>query len=129
MKKRIFTIFGLTAVCVGAILIASSIDITGGTSVYARTNGSETYFTGSPGDLVFNGQACDACHSGSAVNSGPGTFAITSTIPGTGYVAGNTYTINYGATGTGTPVKIGCEIIKIYSFCDMFNRTTFVHIT
>ncbi len=106
MKKRIFTIFGLTIVCVAAIFVASTIDTLGGTSVYAYSSGSPGQMTNSPLD----GDNCVSCHSSFALNSGAGTFLITSNIPGTGYVPGTTYTVTAAATGTGTSVKIGFEV-------------------
>ena len=60
--------------------------------------------TGSPGgktDSPLDGQNCTGCHSGT-INSGTGTAAITSDIPISGYVPGNTYTI------TLTGVKANC---------------------
>ena len=60
--------------------------------------------TGSPGgktDSPLDGQNCTGCHSGT-INSGTGTAAITSDIPISGYVIGNTYTI------TLTGVKANC---------------------
>lgn len=49
-------------------------------------------YTGSPGD---NGMTCASCHSGSPVTSAPG--ALTSNIPASGYVPGQTYTITLTA--------------------------------
>ncbi|OFY99252.1 MAG: hypothetical protein A3K10_00040 [Bacteroidetes bacterium RIFCSPLOWO2_12_FULL_31_6] len=106
MKKRIFTILGLTIVCAGAIIIASSIDTIGGTSAYAYTSGSPGQMTDSPLD----GDNCVSCHSTFALNSGAGTFIITSNIPGSGYIPGTNYTVTAAATGTGSSVKIGFEV-------------------
>jgi hypothetical protein len=50
-------------------------------------------YTGSPGDFT---QTCATCHSGSPVTVAAN--AITSTIPATGYVPGQTYTITLTAT-------------------------------
>jgi hypothetical protein len=102
MKKRIFTIFGLSLICVAVIFIASTIDTLGGTSVYAYTSGSPGQVTGSPMD----GADCTDCHSGTAGN---GTVSITSNIPGSGYVPGNTYQVTAAVIGTSS-AKIGFEV-------------------
>ncbi len=70
--------------------------------VEAYTSGAPISRTGSPGD----GASCTSCHSGV-----PTTLAgmITSNIPGTGYMPGNTYTIT--ATITVASInKFGFEI-------------------
>lgn len=67
------------------------------------TSGSPGGYTGSPGDGNTN---CTDCHGGTAINQ---TGWITSNIPQTGYIAGQTYTIT--ATGTLTAAtKAGFEI-------------------
>jgi len=106
MKKRIFTIFGLTIICVTAIFIAASIDTIGGTSVYAYSSGSPGQMTNSPLD----GDNCVSCHSSFALNSGTGTFVVTSNIPGTGYIPGNIYQITVAVASAGTSTKIGFEV-------------------
>lgn len=53
-------------------------------------------FNGSPGGKTnspLDGSNCTMCHSGT-VNSGQGSFNISSDIPSTGYVPGETYTIS-----------------------------------
>ncbi|MFN8310895.1 MAG: T9SS type A sorting domain-containing protein [Chitinophagales bacterium] len=53
--------------------------------------------TGSPGE-----QTCvNGCHSSFALNSGPGSVAITSNIPVDGYRADSTYTMNVTITQSG----------------------------
>ena len=58
----------------------------------SNQNGSPGGKTGSVGD----GQTCISCHSG-AWNSGSGTASVTSNIPVSGYVPGNTYTVTMTA--------------------------------
>jgi hypothetical protein len=67
-----------------------------------RTTGSPGAKTGSPGD----GSDCTSCHAGAAQNA---TDWVSTTIPGTGYVAGTTYTITATATHTGA-AKFGFEL-------------------
>ena len=67
-----------------------------------RTSGSPGGKTGSPGD----GSDCTSCHAGSAQNA---NNWISTTIPGTGYVAGSTYTITATATHSGA-AKYGFEL-------------------
>jgi len=76
-------------------------------SGYSNRAGAPIGRTGSPFDN--GGIACSAsgCHTGFAVT--PVTGWITSNIPGTGYVTGNTYTITATATFTGL-VRYGFEI-------------------
>lgn len=61
-------------------------------SVNARINGSNigANYSG------ITGTTCNTsgCHTGGAVNSGPGSVSITHDIPGTGYIAGTQYSIN-----------------------------------
>lgn len=67
------------------------------------SNGSPGGRTGSPGDNLNN---CTGCHSGTAQTA---SSWITTNIPASGYVAGETYTIT--ATGTHTGVgKFGFEL-------------------
>ena len=69
---------------------------------HGSTNGAPAGRTGSPGD-VFN---CTSCHSGT-----PSTVAglITSTIPLTGYLPGQTYTLTGNITSIGK-TKFGFQI-------------------
>jgi hypothetical protein len=66
------------------------------------SNGSPGGRTGSPGD----NNNCTACHSGTPQSA---TGWITSDIPASGYVAGETYTITATGTHTGV-VKFGFEL-------------------
>ena len=53
------------------------------------------YVSGSPGGKTnspLDGNTCNGCHAGN-LNSGPGSFNISSDIPINGYVPGETYTI------------------------------------
>ena len=65
-----------------------------GPVAFGHSNGAPSGYTGSPGD----GHSCTSCHGGSA---SPVTGYITTNIPGTGYVAGNNYTITVSFTGSG----------------------------
>ncbi len=89
-----------------------------------NSGGSPGAKTGSPGDM---GNDCTQCHGGTA------SFQagwITSSIPGSGYVPGNTYTLT--ATGTHTQVSMfGFELTaedslnnKIGSFAITNNQET-----
>lgn len=82
MKKK-YTVFGWILLAGFFILFTAGIKYTGG-SPGART--------GSPGD---NSMSCTQCHSGTALNS---EDWITSNIPASGYVPGQTYTITLNAT-------------------------------
>lgn len=87
MKKVIFTIlFGITAL----ILLQSF-----GTAGLGKKDGTEPGYTGSPGDSLKN---CTVCHGGSAT---PVDGWITSNIPNTGYIPGNTYLITASNTTIG----------------------------
>ena len=80
------------------------IPITIALAIFFYPTTSNSNGTGSPGgktDSPLDGQNCTGCHSGT-INSGTGTAAITSDIPISGYVPGNTYTI------TLTGVKANC---------------------
>lgn len=79
MKKVIFTIiFGISTL----ILLESF-----GNAGLGKIDGTEPGFTGSPGDSLKN---CTKCHGGSAYSV---AGWITSNIPSSGYIPGNTYTI------------------------------------
>lgn len=61
-------------------------------ALFASSNGSPGGRSGSPGD---NNQTCTACHSGTAVNQ---TGWISTNIPASGYVAGQTYQLTLNGT-------------------------------
>jgi hypothetical protein len=95
MKKYIYSIF---FVLIGIIVLQSF-----GPAKLMKKDGAAPGYTGSPGDSLKN---CTACHGGTAKNV---AGWITSNIPATGYVAGQTYTItttNTEAEGT----RYGFEI-------------------
>jgi len=58
-------------------------------------NGAPAGYTGSPGD----GQDCTACHGGDASNV---SNWITSNIPSSGYLPGQTYNVTVTVTGSGS---------------------------
>jgi hypothetical protein len=91
MKKPILYIFGAMA----TLLLFAGFEM-------FYPTGAPAGYTGSPGD----GQNCTACHGGTATTS---TGWITSNIPGTGYVPGQTYqiTATNNLTGSG---KYGFEV-------------------
>ena len=74
-KKFLFPLFFITIFTIGIHHALSS------------SSGAPDGFTGSPGD----GQICVLCHQGPPPT--PISNAITSTVPGTGYIPGNTYTV------------------------------------
>lgn len=82
---------------IGSLCINESLP-----TAHGSTNGAPAGRTGSPGD-VFN---CTACHSGSATTV---AGLITSNIPATGYVPGQTYTITGSITSIGK-TKFGFQI-------------------
>lgn len=91
MKKPLLYIFGAMA----TLLLFAGFEM-------FYPTGAPAGYTGSPGD----GQNCTACHGGTATTS---TGWITSTIPPTGYVPGQTYqiTATNNLTGSG---KYGFEV-------------------
>jgi len=106
MKKNILTSIGLTAFFAIGIVILNVVSDSGTTSVYANTGGSPfAGLSNSPGDA----NSCIQCHNTFTINSGPGASAITSTIPATGYVPGDTYTITGTVSETGVN-KFGFEM-------------------
>jgi len=75
---------------------------------YTNVSGAPAGRAASPFD--FGGLACNAsgCHTGFPLTSRPGW--ITSTIPGSGYVPGQTYTITATAVSSPNRVRFGFEI-------------------
>lgn len=62
------------------------------TNLTAKNSGASlnSNYSGVNGGVTCN---TSGCHSGAAVNSGPGSVVITTDIPAGGYVGGNTYTV------------------------------------
>ena len=58
--------------------------------IISRSGGAPDGRTGAPGDMTCQ----NGCHNSFDLNSGPGSTNITSNIPETGYISGETYTIN-----------------------------------
>lgn len=85
--KTIFTLLSASAV---VFLMASF----GGSENSDYPGGSPAGYSGSPGD----GRNCTSCHGGTAATE---TGLITSDIPATGYVPGETYIITASVTGSG----------------------------
>lgn len=87
------------------LLLISAIMIVVAMSAYESfyPTGAPAGYTGSPGD----GQNCTSCHGGTATTS-PGW--ITSDIPGSGYVPGETYQITATNSLTGDGKKYGFEV-------------------
>lgn len=96
MKKTI-TLVSLSLVT-GLVLLDAT-----GNKVISNTSGSPAAHTGSPAD----GMNCTMCHGGSA--SASSTQLITSNIPASGYVPGQTYTIT-AAVGQQGISKYGFQI-------------------
>ncbi|MCX6286609.1 MAG: T9SS type A sorting domain-containing protein [Bacteroidetes bacterium] len=67
----------------------------GPSAVFGHSSGSPSGRTGSPGDVL---TCTNSCHGGTASTV---TGFITTNIPGSGYVAGNTYNITVSFTGSG----------------------------
>ena len=87
MKKFIFFLI----IAFVSLIILQSFGVSG----LGKRDGTEPGYTGSPGDTLKN---CTVCHGGSATNV---SGWITSTIPPTGYVPGNTYLITATNTSIG----------------------------
>ncbi len=87
------------------LLLISAIMIVVAMSAYESfyPTGAPAGYTGSPGD----GHNCTSCHGGTASTS-PGW--ITSDIPGSGYVPGETYQITATNSLTGDGKKYGFEV-------------------
>jgi hypothetical protein len=79
------------------LLSALLISMLSGNQVISDDNGAPAMVTGSPAD----GQTCNKsnCHTGNPVTPTPGL--ITSNIPASGYIPGNTYTISATLTQAG----------------------------
>jgi len=85
MKKNFYPV-------ISALLILFWMACT--TVVFGHASGAPAGATGSPGD----GHSCTSCHGGTAT-AVSGYFSTN--IPGSGYVAGNTYTITVSFSGSG----------------------------
>ena len=84
------------------VIVSFTIDLSSRSGqINANTNGAPNAKTGSPGD----GGNCTNCHNSTAITT-PGL--ITSNIPASGYIPGQTYTIT--ATVTGVSTKFGMQI-------------------
>lgn len=98
-----------TSVTVFALLITVSILIMQSFNQQAFTNvsGAPAARAGSPfeGNFTCN---ISGCHTGFPLGSRPGW--ITSNIPGSGYVAGQTYTISAAAISSSSCLRFGFEI-------------------
>lgn len=90
----------ISAIAIAAI--SSIVFIEFSSSAGANSSGSPIAKTGSPGD----GGNCTQCHGGTATTQ---AGLITSNVPVTGYVAGQTYTIT-GAITTNGRTKFGFQI-------------------
>lgn len=97
MKIKTKIALAITALAVGSIFIVKFSSSAG-----ANATGAPTSNTGSPGD----GTNCTSCHTGSASSQ---AGLITSTIPMTGYVPGQTYTIT-GSITTSGKTKFGFQV-------------------
>lgn len=85
------------------LLVLAVAGFTVFTAELSSSNGSPGGRTGSPGD---GGATCTQCHGGSA---NPQTGWISTNIPVTGYVPGQTYTITASGTHTGVS-RFGFEV-------------------
>lgn len=94
-KKLLFTFLGLG-------IFAGSLSLMHPTA--AENNGSPGGYTGSPND-----DNCTDCHNGSAPVLNSPKPSLTTTIPGSGWVSGQTYSFTVSITGSTN--KHGFEII------------------
>lgn len=97
MKIKTKVITAMAIIAVSSVFIIEFSSPAGANAV-----GAPASMTGSPGD----GNNCTSCHSGTATTQ---TGLITSDIPMTGYVPGQTYTITGSITATGK-TKFGFQI-------------------
>jgi hypothetical protein len=86
MRKFVICIF----IAIGMVIVLESFN----TTPFGKRDGTEPGYTGSPGDSLKN---CTVCHGGTPLNV---EGWITSTVPATGFVPGQRYTI----TATNTEV-------------------------
>lgn len=104
MKKFYVTAFLLTAT-VAHLVSPTRVDAyPNGSNFLANYSGSSNVTCNTSG-----------CHTGAAVNSGPGDVTIVTDIPGTGYVAGQTYSIQVTVSSGGSNgVKYGfaCAAVR-----------------
>lgn len=89
-------------ICIIAAFITFSYNTQ---DVHGWRSGAPSGRTGSPGD----GANCTGCHNTNAAISGSANAEITSTIPATGYIPGQTYTVTATVSGNGL-VRFGFEI-------------------
>lgn len=70
------------------------------TNLTAKNSGASlnSNYSGVNGGVTCN---TSGCHSGAAVNSGPGSVSISTDIPGSGYVGGNTYSVSVTVSAGG----------------------------
>ncbi len=85
MKKNLFLLFSVAAIISSGILFSTK-------TIMGDTSGPSAGKCGAPSDNFTN---CTSCHNGTATST---TGWITSNIPASGYIPGNTYTITATAT-------------------------------
>ena len=90
--------------------------------VISNTTGSSGGMSGAPGD-----NTCVQCHSTFGLNTGTALVSIISTIPASGFVPGNTYTITASAAQTGIS-KYGFEVHEALGSILITNPTTTQHL-
>ncbi len=111
--KKLILIISLATVVICSFVLMSNISID--KNIYSPIaeegnanllfgNGSPGNYTGSPGD---GGDTCTQCHSSANFNLVP---TISTTIPSTGYVFGQTYTITLSTTSSEGPNAWGFEL-------------------
>ena len=105
-----------------SILIILSILFYPQAEVISNTTGSPGSMSGAPGD-----NTCVQCHSTFGLNTGTALVSIISTIPASGYVPGNTYTITASAAQTGIS-KYGFEVHEALGSILITNPTTTQHV-
>ena len=89
------------------VVIASAIFALFAQEVYTNVAGAPAGRSGGAGEFTC---AVSGCHTGSAVNSGPGTLTITSDAVGNIYVPGMTYTITVTMEQSGIN-RFGFEVL------------------
>jgi len=89
--KKLYTVVCLISATFGGYLLYPTR-----TTAYPSGSSISANYSGIPGGLT-----CTNCHGG-GVNAGPGSVGITTTIPGTGYVGGQTYSVSVTVTSGGS---------------------------
>jgi len=112
MKKLILSIcLVIVVVCSFVLMSNISIDKNSYMPITQDSNSNLLFSSGSPGDVTGSpgdgGDTCTQCHSSANLNLVP---TLTTTIPTTGYVFGETYTFTLSTTSSAAANSWGFEL-------------------